>query len=80
MVFVPGIYGAIIAEWHSVVLTHFASYGYIVAGVDLFWPVIDGDKASLLPGPKSVFEVIQWVSNLATTACPSDNTSTQCDN
>ena len=45
------------------VLTHLASYGYIVAGVDLWWPVLGGAE-SLLLGPKSVFEVIQWVRNL----------------
>ena len=45
------------------VLTHFASYGYIVAGVDLLWPLIGGAESPMFPGPKSVFEVIQWVSN-----------------
>ena len=68
VVFIPGINGAIYTEWHSVVLSHFASYGYIIAGMDLFWPVmgeaseLHGFK-TLLPGPKNVFEAIQWVSN-----------------
>ena len=44
-------------------MLNLAGYGYIIAGVDLFWPVMD--EASKLYGirdlPGTVFEVIQWV-------------------
>ena len=63
VVFVPGFDGVVYAEWYSVAMNNLAGYGYVIAGVDLFWPVMD--KASKLYGindpPETVFEVIQWV-------------------
>lgn len=41
VLFIPGIFGAVYTEWYSTVLTHLASYGVIVAGVDVQWPLLD---------------------------------------
>ena len=59
VVFIPGGDGIVYAEWYSVAMSNFASYGYIIAGVDLFWPVM-GEASeprginTLLPDPKTV--------------------------
>ena len=72
IVFVPVFIRAILyTEFYTTVLANLAGYGYIVAGMDLFWPVVDAKwKSAGLkwqhglgaePEPKLVFETIQWV-------------------
>ncbi len=58
IVFLPGLFTMVYTEAYSTVLSNLASYGYIVAGIDLFWPV---EPARESDPPETVFEVIQWV-------------------
>ena len=70
--FIPGVFGAIYTEWYSTVLSHLASYGVIVAGVDVQWPLLD-DSLEWEAGrdrilqmlekaePETLFKVLQWV-------------------
>ena len=75
VLFVPGVFGAIYTEWYSTVLTHLASYGVIVAGVDVQWPLLHdmglgatGEwrdrvlKADISAEPETLFKVLNWVS------------------
>ena len=59
IVFIPGVFTLVTAESYATVLANFASYGFVVAGVDLFWPA--DKREGEFPGPETVFEVIQWV-------------------
>lgn len=58
-------------ELYSTVLSHFASYGFIVAGVDVQWPLLDeapgtkewarGKREGVKAEPAELFQVLQWV-------------------
>ena len=43
VLFIPGVFGAVYTEWYSTVLTNLASHGVIVAGVDVWWPLLEHD-------------------------------------
>ena len=74
VVFVPGLYGVIFAEWYSDVLSMLASHGLIVVGVDLFWPAVSSNSTtdsntttspidtSIDEEPEFMYRVLQWVS------------------
>ena len=74
VVFVPGLYGVIFAEWYSDVLSMLASHGLIVVGVDLFWPAVSSNPTidsntttsaidtSIDEEPEFMYKVLQWVS------------------
>ncbi len=70
IIFLPGLFTVVYAEAYATVLSNFASYGYIVAGIDLFWPVeparetVGLEPARETVGPETVFEVIQWVRTI----------------
>ena len=67
-------------ELHKTLLTNFAAHGFIIAGVDLLWPIevksnfqqvfgigpsaIDGGLPA--PSPKKVLEVMEWVCSRST--------------
>ena len=40
VLFVPGVFGAVYTELYATVLANFAGYGFIVAGVDVQWPLL----------------------------------------
>ena len=71
VLFAPGVFTSIVTELYSTVLAHFASYGYIVAGVDLFWPVVPTEWEGLEKWSREfapeeheyekLFDVINWV-------------------
>lgn len=77
VLFIPGVFGAIYTEWYSTVLSNLASYGVIVAGVDVQWPLLDGDlerdpgqwretvlyttEKEIAAEPETLFEVLDWV-------------------
>ena len=69
VLFVPGVFTFVVTELYSTVLAHFASYGYIVFGVDLFWPLAGQEKwreRSRESAPEEheyekMFDVINWV-------------------
>lgn len=73
ILFIPGVFGAIYTEWYSTVLSNLASYGVIVAGVDVQWPLLDGVLDSrqwrekflhmtyISAEPATLFEVLEWV-------------------
>ena len=69
VLFVPGVFTFVVTELYSTVLAHFASYGYIVFGVDLFWPLAGQAKwreRSRESAPEEheyekMFDVINWV-------------------
>lgn len=72
VVFVPGLYGAIYAEWYSDVLSKVASHGFIVIGVDPFWPASHvhtnrnhtTTTASVFKQePEFMYRVVQWASH-----------------
>lgn len=57
ILFVPGVFGAVYTELYATVLANFAGYGFIVAGVDVQWPLLSGsldywrqDIKKLVPG------------------------------
>ena len=69
VLFVPGVFTLVATELYSTVLAHFASYGYIVFGVDLFWPLA-GEAGwrkwsqEFVPEEheyEKMFDVINWV-------------------
>ena len=75
VVFVPGLYGLIFAEWYSDVLSMLASHGLIIVGVDLFWPAVSSNPTttgndtttssidtSIDEEPEFMYRVLQWVS------------------
>ena len=39
VLFVPGVFGAVYTELYATVLANFAGYGFIIAGVDVQWPL-----------------------------------------
>ena len=69
MLFVPGVFTLVATELYSTVLAHFASYGYIVFGVDLFWPLAGQAgwrkwSQEFVPEEheyEKLFDVINWV-------------------
>lgn len=72
VLFAPGVFTSVVTELYSTVLAHFSSYGYIVAGADLFWPVEPAEwegpakKWSQEFAPEEheyekLFDVINWV-------------------
>ena len=77
VLFVPGVFGAIYTEWYSTVLSNLASYGVVVAGVDVQWPLLDGllerdsgqwretvlhtTEKEITAEPETLFEVLEWV-------------------
>lgn len=69
VLFVPGVFTFVVTELYSTVLAHFASYGYIVFGVDLFWPLAGQEKwrersRESVPEEheyEKMFDVINWV-------------------
>ena len=40
ILFVPGLNGLVYPELYSTTMLNFAAFGYIVAGVDPFWPAV----------------------------------------
>ena len=40
VLFVPGVFGAVYTELYATVLANFAGYGFIIAGVDVQWPLL----------------------------------------
>lgn len=76
VLFIPGVFGAIYTEWYSTVLSNLASYGVIVAGVDVQWPLLDGTwgreggeewwrdrmtRKEISSEPATLFKVLEWV-------------------
>lgn len=77
ILFLPGLNGLVYPELYSTVMSNFAAYGYIVAGVDPFWPAVSLTKERLkdqltqerVPGvvyvseklPDETFHLLQWV-------------------
>ena len=75
IVFVSGLYGLLYAEWYSDVLTKLASHGFIVMGVDTFWPAASmqasrreentSARIDINEEPEFMFKIVQWVSDMA---------------
>ena len=63
ILFIPGLNGLVFPEFYSTVLSNFASYGYIVAGIDPFYPAIDAESAVKVREslPEKTFELLKWV-------------------
>ena len=75
LLFIPGFNGAVYPSFYSVVSTNLASYGYVVASIDLYWPtdrrevgraVWDGVNVALgqdisKTNAEKSFQLIQWV-------------------
>ena len=65
ILFVPGLNGIVFPEFYSTVMANFASYGYIIAGIDPYYPAVDEPTSrnyvekSL---PEETFELLRWVS------------------
>ena len=66
VLFVPGLFGVIYAEWYSDVFKRVASHGFIVIGVDTFWPVLSDTPTApprnITEEPQFIFKILQWVS------------------
>lgn len=57
IVFVPGLFGVIYAEWYSDVFKQMAAHGYIVIGVDTVYPaepLSDSHKGNLFRNDERV--------------------------
>ena len=70
--FVPGLNGVVYPEFYSTVTTRLASYGYLIAGVDLYWPALIGGSAHPSKenlrsdrNPELSFKVLEWVGDVA---------------
>ena len=66
ILFIPGLNGVVSPEYYSTVMANFASYGYIIAGTNPFYPVLTAadDNVLLKVGeslPEKTFELLQWV-------------------
>ena len=71
VLFVPGLYGVIYAEWYSDVLERVASHGFIMIGVDTFWPAVSDTPTppgNITEEPQFIFKILQWVSDTKTTS------------
>ena len=65
LLFVPGLNGVVYPEVYSTVTTRLASYGYLLASVDLYWPVMRDTHESredVGRNAELAFKVLQWVS------------------
>ena len=66
VLFVPGLFGVIYAEWYSDVFERVASHGFIMIGVDTFWPALSDTPTTpprnITEEPQFIFKILQWVS------------------
>ena len=61
--FIPGLNGVVFPEFYSTVLANFAAFGYIVAGIDPFYPAVDSIQPEITEKtlPEKAFEELRWV-------------------
>ncbi len=62
LLFIPGLNGVVYPEVYSTVTTRLASYGYLLASVDLYWPVEEDNHEDVGRNAELAFKVLQWVS------------------
>ena len=66
ILFISGLNGVVFPEFYSTVLANFAAYGYIIAGIDPYYPVLasidDSVRADIEKSlPEKTFELLKWV-------------------
>ena len=66
ILFISGLNGVVFPEFYSTVLANFAAYGYIIAGIDPYYPVLasidDSVQADIEKSlPEKTFELLKWV-------------------
>ena len=65
ILFIPGLNGAMLPEMYSTVMANFAAYGYIVIGINPFYPLLDSaqEEGIIKSLPEKAFEELRWVRN-----------------
>ena len=67
ILFIPGLNGVVFPEFYSTAMANFAAYGYIIAGIDPYYPALAGVhndnirtevRKSL---PEETFGLLKWV-------------------
>ena len=63
ILFVPGLNGVVFPEFYSTVMANFAAYGYVIAGIDPYYPALAADAREEIVKsiPEETFKVLKWV-------------------
>ena len=63
ILFIPGLNGVAYPELYSTAMANFAAYGYIIAGIDPYYPALVADtQAEIIKRlPEETFKLLKWV-------------------